>query len=225
MTRALLVDLGKVLVGFDHQVTCDRLAEATGVPAARFRAVLFGELEAEFDRGRLGRDEFFRACEARAGLPRLPDVLWTRAWRDIFHPLPDAIAALSRVRRGIRRVLVSNTNELHWEGVLSVFSPGDVVDATVLSFRVGAAKPDAVFWEAALEAASCPPADCLYADDRPELVAAAAARGIPGFVVDGTDSFVAALARRDLLADAPQVRGNADRPPDVDVSLRRGEPA
>ena len=46
MTRALLVDLGKVLVGFDHQITCDRLEAATGLPADRFRPVLFGELEA-----------------------------------------------------------------------------------------------------------------------------------------------------------------------------------
>ena len=37
VTRALLVDLGKVLVGFDHQVTCDRIAEATGTSAGRLR--------------------------------------------------------------------------------------------------------------------------------------------------------------------------------------------
>ena len=79
MTQALLVDLGKVLVGFDHQVTCDRIAEATGKSADRLRPVLFGDLEASFDRGRLSPLEFFRACEERADLPRLSDGLWTGA--------------------------------------------------------------------------------------------------------------------------------------------------
>ena len=202
MTRALLVDLGKVLVGFEHQVTCDRLAEATGVPAGRLRPVLFGELEAEFDRGRLSPGEFFRACERQAGLPHISDDTWAGAWRDIFHPIPDALEALSRVDRKVRRVLVSNTNELHWEGVLRVFDPRVLLDDLVLSFRVGAVKPEPAFWEAALSAAACGPGECLYADDRPELVAAAAARGIPGFVVDRPGSFAAGLARHGLI-DAP----------------------
>lgn len=218
MTRALLVDLGKVLVGFDHQVTCDRIAEATGTSAGRLRPVLFGDLEASFDRGRFSPPEFFRACEERAGLPRLPDDVWTGAWRDIFHPLPDAIAALARVRPGVRRVLVSNTNVLHWEGVLRVFDPSERFDALVLSFRVGAVKPESEFWDAALEAAGCEPGECLYADDRPELVTAAAARGIPGFVVRGAGSFAAGLGERGLLAEPAAPEGNSRAPRTVRLS-------
>lgn len=218
MTGALLVDLGKVLVGFDHQVTCDRLAEATGLPADRLRPVLFGELEAEFDRGRLTPDEFFRACEREAGLDRLPDDLWTAAWRDIFVPIPEAIAVLGRVRRGVRRVLVSNTNELHWEGVLGVFDPRGLLDELVLSFRVGAVKPEAAFWDAALAAAGCPPHECVFADDRPELVAAASARGIPGVAVDGPASLAAGLAARGLLEEGPDAPGNSGAAPAVRLS-------
>ncbi len=209
MTRAVLADLGKVLVGFDHQVTCDRIAEATGVPAGRLRPVLFGGLEADFDRGRFTPHEFFRACEKEAGLPRLPDAVWTGAWRDIFFPLPDALAALSRIRPGIRRVLVSNTNALHWEGVLRVFDPSGHFDSLVLSFRVGAVKPESGFWDAALAAAECAPGECLYADDRPELVDAAAARGIPGFVVSGPGSFGAGLDERGLLTSLRASAGNS----------------
>lgn len=210
MTRALLVDLGKVLVGFDHQLTCTRLAEATGASAGRLRSVLFGDLEAAFDRGRLSASEFFRACEREAGLHRLPDDVWAGAWRDIFHPLPEAIAALARVRPGVRRVLVSNTNALHWEGVLGVFDPRELVDALVFSFRVGAVKPETEFWDAALAAAGCAPWECLYADDRLELVTAAAARGIPGFVVREAGSFAAELDGRGLLADASDATGNSE---------------
>ena len=218
MTRALLVDLGKVLVGFDHQVTCDRLAEATGVPAGRLRAVLFGDLEVAFDRGLLAPAEFFRACEERAGLPRLPDPVWTGAWRDIFFPLPAAVAALSRVRPGIRRVLVSNTNELHWEGVLRVFDPRALVDAVVLSFQVGEVKPARAFWDAALAAAGCGRRECLYADDRPELVSAAAAAGIPGFVVGEECPLESGLAARGLLAGPEGAPGNSGTPRTVRLS-------
>lgn len=215
MIRALLVDLGKVLVGFDHGITCARLAEAAGVPADRLRPVLFGELEAAFDRGRLSPAEFFRSCEADAGIGRLPDDVWERAWRDIFHPLPEAVDMLRRVRPGVRKVLVSNTNALHWQGVLGVFSPAGLVDATVLSFRIGAVKPEDAFWRAALDAAGCSREECLYADDRPELVRAAASAGIPGFVVDSPDAFAAGLAARGLLATPSVPSGNFPVPADV----------
>ncbi|MHB8800472.1 MAG: HAD family hydrolase [Thermoanaerobaculia bacterium] len=218
MTRALLVDLGKVLVGFDHRVTCERMAEATGVPAGRLRGVLFGELEGDFDRGRMTAAGFFRACEAHLALSPVPDETWIGAWRDIFTPLPEAIAALGRVRTGVRRVLVSNTNSLHWEGVLEVFRPEGLLDEVVLSFRVGAAKPDPAFWKAAVEAAGCRPEECLYADDRPELVAAASAFGIPGFVVDGPASLADGLARFDLLAPPATASGNS--PAAIDVPRR-----
>jgi len=198
VTRALLVDLGNVLVGFDHGITCARIAEASGVPAERLRPVLFGELEAAFDRGELDAESFFRACEERAGLPRLPGATWVEAWRDIFHPLPEALEALAAVPRGVRRVLVSNTNALHWEGVLRLLDPSPLVDDLVLSYRIGAAKPSTAFWDAALAAAGCAPGECLYADDRSELVEAAAGLGIPGFVVTGPSSFAAGLAARGL---------------------------
>lgn len=215
MTRALLVDLGKVLVAFDHQVTCEKMSKATGVPAGRLCGVLFGELEGDFDRGRLTAGEFFRACEARLSLPRVPDDVWIQAWRDIFTPLPESIRALGLVRPEIRRVLVSNTNALHWEGVLSVFRPDDLLDEVVLSFRVGAAKPDPAFWEAALAAAGCDPDACVYADDRPELVAAASAFGIPGFVVDGPASLAPGLARFGLLDPSSTAAGNSPAVTDV----------
>ena len=113
---------------------------------------------------------------------------------------------------------MSNTNELHWEGVLSVFEPRGLLDALVLSFRLGATKPDPAFWDAAVAAAGCAPGDCLYADDRPELVAAAAARGIPGFVVSGPGTFARALAVRGLLDPDDRRPGNSEGVPGVRLS-------
>ena len=218
MTRALLVDLGNVLVGFDHGITCRRIAEATGVGADRLRPVLFGDLETDFDRGLLAPDAFFRACEERAGLPRLDDGVWVAAWRDIFVPFPEALAALAAVPAGVRRVLVSNTNALHWDGVLRLLDPSALVDELVLSFRVGAVKPSREFWAAALAAAGCEPRECLYADDRPELVASAAELGVPGFVVEGPRSLRAGLAARGLGAGRVPPPGNSGAAAGVRIS-------
>ncbi|HEX7528574.1 MAG TPA: DUF309 domain-containing protein [Thermoanaerobaculia bacterium] len=199
--RALLVDLGNVLVRFDHGLTLARIAAATGVPEGELRPHLFGPLEAEFDLGRLTADAFFRAVERAAGLRPLPDHIWIPAWRDIFTPVPSALAALGHLARDVTPVLISNTNSLHWEGVLAVLPelPG-LVPLRALSFEVGAAKPEAAHFEAAFALAGAHAGNALYVDDSPKLVAAARSLGIDAFVVSGPEDLAGELLRMGLLS-------------------------
>jgi FMN phosphatase YigB (HAD superfamily) len=197
--RALLVDLGQVLVRFDHALTLKRLGEATGMAPEALRSHAFGPLVRDFDLGRLSADQFFRAVERSAGLPRLPDETWIPAWRDIFEPDHSALEALGRVRRDARKILVSNTNALHWEGVLRVFDVRQLVDACVLSFEIGAAKPDRAVFDTALARAGAPPQAALFADDRPDYAAAARELGLSAFVVTGPGAFERGLSRHGLL--------------------------
>ncbi|MFI5197940.1 MAG: DUF309 domain-containing protein [Thermoanaerobaculia bacterium] len=199
--RALLVDLGNVLVRFDHDVTLRRIQAATGVPSGTLRPHLFGPLEGEFDLGRMAATAFFRAIERAAGIPRLDDDVWIPAWRDIFTPVPAALSALGRLEADVVPVLVSNTNALHWEGVLHVAPElPRLVPLRALSFEVGAAKPDPELFYAALALAGARAEDALYADDRPELVEAARTLGIDGFLVTNPDLLPSELRDRGFLA-------------------------
>jgi FMN phosphatase YigB (HAD superfamily) len=199
MPRAVLFDLGNVLVRFDHGITLRALSAHTGRSLEELRSVVLGDLERELDTGRLTPLQFFRAAEERAGLPAIPDEVWTPAWRDIFEPIPESLALLLRLAPGVVSALVSNTNALHWDGVLRVCPVLELADELVLSFEVRAAKPDPAIYRAALEKLDARAEDALYADDRPDFIAAARALGIEGFVVDGPDAMARELGARGLL--------------------------
>ena len=201
MPRAVLLDLGKVLVRFDHGLTLARLEAATGVAAKALRPHVFGPLERAFDLGRVEAPEFFRSVEAAAGLPRVPDDVWVPAWRDIFTPDQEALALVARLAPSVTPVLVSNTNALHWEGVLRVAPdlPG-LLPLRALSFEVGAAKPDPAHFEAALALAGAAPREAVFADDRAEMVEAARRLGLDAFAVDRPDALETGLTARGLLA-------------------------
>lgn len=209
--RALLVDLGNVLVRFDHFRTARRLADASGADPSRLLDALHGPEGTEYDRGAISRAEFFRSVERRARIRRIPDTTWIPAWRDIFEAVPEAIAAVALARRAVRVALVSNTNELHWEGVQLVADLEPCVDSLVLSFRVGSLKPEREIFEAALSAVGAAPGEALFADDRPDFVEAAAALGINGFVIDSSSALTEGLARAGLFF-----------PPARDASRKRG---
>jgi glucose-1-phosphatase len=181
-------------------VTLRRIQAATGVPAGALRPHLFGPLEAEFDLGRITATAFFRAAERAAGILRISDDIWIPAWRDIFTPAPAALSALGRLEPDVVPVLISNTNALHWEGVLRVVPElPRLVPLTALSFEVGAAKPDPAHFRAALARAVARSEDALYADDRPELVDVARTLGIDGFVVTDPDLLESELLNRGFL--------------------------
>lgn len=200
MARALLLDLGNVLVRFDHGLTLARLEAATGVPAATLSSHVFGPLERDFDLGRLDAAAFFRAVEAAAGLPRLANPMWEAAWRDIFTRDADALALLPRILSGVTPVLVSNTNRLHWDAVLAVAPElARLLPLRALSFEVGACKPDPAHFEAALALAGAGPGEAVLADDRTEIVDAARGFGIDAFVANGADDLRDGLLARGLL--------------------------
>jgi putative hydrolase of the HAD superfamily len=200
VARALLLDLGNVLVRFDHGLTLARLEQATGVSAAVLRPHVFGPLERDFDLGRVDAQAFFRAVEAAAALPRLPDDVWIPAWRDIFFRDERALALLPRLAPGVTPVLVSNTNTLHWDGVLSVAPElPRLLPRRALSFEIDAAKPDPAHFAAALALADAGPRDAVFADDRAEMVEAARALGIDAFAVKSAGSLESDLHSRGLL--------------------------
>jgi putative hydrolase of the HAD superfamily len=102
-----------------------------------------------------------------------------------FEPWEDAAPALMQLRAaGLRLVVVSNW-DCSLPEVLDGIGLGPLVDAVVTSAMVGAAKPDARIFEAALELAGCAPGEALHVGDSAEddLMGAIGA-GLRGLLLD-----------------------------------------
>jgi HAD superfamily hydrolase (TIGR01509 family) len=184
--QSLVLDLGNVLAFFDHRRACRQIA-ALARPGTTEDAVfdlLFHQpLERQYDTGEITTAEFIAALRSAFGITATDDAV-AEAWSDIFQPNGDLIAQLPALKAAVKTlVLASNTNELHFNRIRSIM-PGAIAlfDATVLSFQVGLRKPSDEFFERVIAAARGQAADCVYVDDRPDLVAAATALGMRGCV-------------------------------------------
>jgi len=177
---AYLFDLGNVLMGFDHRIFCRRLA-AECPPWHEddiVRIVFQSELNRGFEIGRIGGERFYQEARSLLGFTLSLD-RFREIWCDIFWENPGMAALLRSLRGRARLVLVSNTNPWHLEYTRSRYTILEPFDKLVLSYEVGAVKPEARFFEAALEAAGTSPDRCLYFDDLEENVEAAARLGVP----------------------------------------------
>jgi putative hydrolase of the HAD superfamily len=128
---------------------------------------------AEAMRAAIGRPELDRAAVRAAMLGALE-----------FQPFPDVAPALRELRgRGLRLVVVSN-----WDRSLPEWLDragiGELVDATVSSAVVGAAKPAAAAFAAGLALARCSPAEAVHVGDSLESdVEGARAAGLRAILV------------------------------------------
>ncbi|MEX2286760.1 MAG: HAD family phosphatase [Planctomycetaceae bacterium] len=209
MIRTLLFDLGNVLLHFSNERMCAQMGALCGKSADDIRCLLFDTgLQQHFERGAVSEDEFHRRFEqavgAKVDLPAL-----RLAASDIFElntSMPPLLDTLKE--RGYRLVLLSNTCAAHYEFVAQSFDVLNRFDHHVVSFRVGAVKPEAAIFTAALEAIRCKPSECFYTDDIPAYVEAARRFGLQAEVFTDVATLRSHLAERGIDLPTPET----DRP-------------
>ena len=190
MIRTLLLDLGNVLVPFSHERMCQQIGDLVGVDRASVQAATFDSgLLPPFERGEIDAAEFKNRLEAALDASFETEALH-RAAADIFELSLPVRPLLDELRhQGYRLVMLSNTCTVHYDWLRSqcdIFAP---FHALVLSFQVGAVKPEAAIFEHALQQIHCDPEECFYTDDIPAYVEAGLSFGLQAEVFTGLSSF------------------------------------
>jgi putative hydrolase of the HAD superfamily len=197
--RAVLLDMGKVLVDFDFANFRRRLPKAEMTPEELRAAMAAEGLAANYETG-LVCDADFHAELCRRIRVQLPWDDFVTAWNSVFLPeplVPDEI--LARLARRASLWIVSNTNRLHFEFIAQRYSFLRHFHGSILSHQVGAAKPEPAIYRKALERAGVQAHQAVFVDDQPGNVEAARALGIDAFPFAGVEQFTRELADRNLL--------------------------
>jgi putative hydrolase of the HAD superfamily len=177
--KTIFFDLGNVVIPFDFKRAYGRMGELCGckpeeVPS-RIRAT---GLVAPFERGEIGPEPFVRELSTALGL-NISYAEFCDWWSSVFldHTLvPESL--LEDLRRRHRVLALSNTNAIHFAMVKEAFPILRHFDDYVLSYEVGAAKPDARIYQEAIARAQCLPEECFFTDDLAINVEAARTHGM-----------------------------------------------
>ncbi len=201
MIRAVLFDMGNVLVHFSHERMYRQIGQLFGVWGHEAQRLLKKSgLLARYECGRLSTPEVHRAIERlfdrSVNLHALEKAVADIFWRN--ESIERVVAGLAA--RCVPLVLVSNTCEPHFRWVERYFPVLGHFSRRVLSWEVGSCKPDAAIYQAAVRAAGCAPHECFFVDDIAANIAAARRLGLDGVVYRDTPTLVSALESRGLLA-------------------------
>jgi glucose-1-phosphatase len=179
MYKAIILDLGRVLVQFDFGRGYRALEKLCPYSAAEMpRRIGTTDLVTRFETGLVEPAEFFeqfsRLLELRLEYPQFCGI-WSSIFTDTI--LPESM--LEGLARRYRLLLLSNTNAIHFDMVRESFAPLlRHFHDQILSYEVKLMKPDTRIFRLAVERAGCRPEECFYADDMPAYTAAAREIGI-----------------------------------------------
>jgi putative hydrolase of the HAD superfamily len=175
MVKAVVFDIGNVLLRFDFGMMAKRVAPFCKVSMASVPS-LVEPLKMELERGRISGDAFLREVASLLGFSGDFSLL-RAAWQEIFEPIA-ATHQLVRLWRGKYPLyLLSNTNDLHAEYFLKTYDVFSCFDGAVFSHEAGVMKPDAGIYEHAENRFGLEPGATLLIDDLLPNVESAKAKG------------------------------------------------
>jgi FMN phosphatase YigB (HAD superfamily) len=176
--KAVIFDLGKVLLDFDYRIAGRKLAARSNLAAQAFTdSLLQADLLLRYETGLVSKEEFFQALCQKTGYGGDFNE-FALCFGDIFTPIEPMIALHRELRRnGFPTFIFSNTNELAVDHIRRAYPFFANFDGYVLSFEHRCMKPDARLYAIAEEMSGHSGQELLYLDDRLENIQAAAARG------------------------------------------------
>ena len=184
MINTIILDLGKVLIDFDHLRSAQRISHfCNKAPKEIFDLFFASEATVLFEEGKLSPQDFFKRVKEMLDL-RLEYESFVPIWNDIFFLTAKNRAVYSlanSLRTHYQVALLSNINVLHHEYLKKYFPVFDVFHRVFASYELGVVKPDHAIYKKALEELKVSAEDVFYTDDRAELVESARAIGINSF--------------------------------------------
>lgn len=173
MIKAVIFDLGNVLVDFDYSIAAKRIAHFCPLgPKDISKMLLSSNITSIFEEGKIMPEEFFSQIKCMLSLD-ISYGAFVPIWNEVFF-----LSAKNRsvfnlantLRKRYKIAVLSNINVLHLNYLKNHFPVFDIFHAVFASCDMGLVKPDLKIYNEALAALGVVPQEAFYTDDREELV-------------------------------------------------------
>jgi glucose-1-phosphatase len=202
LIKTIFFDLGNVVIPFDFRPAVGHLAQHCTCPAEDIRARLRStDLIRRFETGRIDGPQFVTGLGTLLGM-RMEYSAFCDLWSSIFLPeplIPESL--LVHLGRKHRLLLLSNTNPIHYEMIRTTYPLMRHFHGAVLSYEVGALKPEPEIFEQAIASAECKAEEIFFTDDLEVNVEAARRHGIDAAQFQSADQIQRELQARGITTE------------------------
>jgi len=172
--KALIFDLGNVLIFFDWKIAERRLneiQEGLGTLTTKFLKENNSIIK-NLEKGKLTEDEFLNMIKSHLN-SKIDKITIAKIFSEIFWENSELTKLLPELRKNYKLFLLSNTNIIHRKFGWDHYNFLKNFDKLFLSYEVGFAKPEEEIYQLVIHSIDLNPSEVLYIDDIEEYVNAA----------------------------------------------------
>ena len=195
--KALIFDLGNVIIDISPKNTCDYWADICGIkPMELYVAFPFDEIYAQFERGEIS-SEIFRTHVMKCLKINISEDDFIQGWKRILIQIRSNIPELlQELSTSYRIVALSNTNEIHVPMWLEMCTPIlPYFEKIFSSNEIGYRKPEHNAYQHVLDYLQLTPGETVFLDDNHENILTAANIGMKTIHVNSYKQMVKELKR------------------------------
>jgi len=178
--KALIFDLGNVIIDILPKNACDYWAEVCGIkPEDLYVAFPFDETYAKFERGEI-TPETFRKYVSKCLNIKLSQNEFDEGWKQILiQPRRNIEVLLRNLKKSYRIVALSNTNEIHVPMWREMCTPILLYFERIFSSNeIGFRKPEQDSFQCVLDYLQLDPEQTVFLDDNYENILVAEKLGM-----------------------------------------------
>lgn len=192
--KAVIFDMGNVVLKVDHWVACEKFSQYSDLTKEEiYERIIGSSLEDLFERGRISPLAFYLSISKKIHVD-MDFEQFSRIYNDVFFTNNGMSEVLKRLKKEVKILLLSNTNQSHFSWVDQKFSILKNFKERVLSYKVGFRKPEKEIFLHALDMLRFKPEETVYIDDLEEFVSASEKIGMNGIVFRSFSFFQTELA-------------------------------
>jgi FMN phosphatase YigB (HAD superfamily) len=200
--EVILFDLGNVILPFNHHQIAEKLFRFTQKKEfqdpQKIFSYLFDHRDGiinDFDVGKILPPKFFQSVKTTLDLSISFDE-FLPLWNNIFVEDREVSQIILSLKDRWRLGLLSNTDPLHFNHILSEFPIIQMFDKWILSYEVGSKKPAIEIFQMAIQWASVEPKKILFIDDIKKYVEVAVSLGMHGIHYISSDQLKGELHKK-----------------------------
>lgn len=192
--KAIIFDLGKVLLDYDLKMIADEMARLSGKDPEEIMKTIFEiYMDHSLDTGQSPVEYFIKDVIAYLDID-LSFEDFRNIWCDIFWVDKEMVDYVQKLRKKYPVYILSNICELHHEHIENTFSISNWADEVFVSYKERLIKPDVRIFKNVLKRINYEPYETVFIDDREENVIAARELGMHTILFKTPEQF-----KKDLL--------------------------
>lgn len=199
MIKAIIFDLGKVIVSFDNERGVAEFAKYSNLSKEDIKELIYTAKELKLQTtGKISSRDFYEIIRELVGV-KVGYVKFRRIWSSVFDLEPILSEEfIGKLAENYRIVGLSDTEEIHFKFLKKNLPVLRRFDDFALSFKIGYTKPAPEIFAAAVKKAKCEPHECLFTDDIAANVEGAKQCGLDAVQFISPEQFKAELKKRKI---------------------------